>query len=159
MESVRAELHVGNALRDEVRPVKVLAVADSGAILTCIPEAVARHLKLETVEVRPVVQPDGSTAPVPYVGPLRVRFQTCNAFCGALVMGGEVLLGTLQMDDMNLRLFPEQKRLDFTVKTLHRRRPLVQEKPSLVAGSGSPGSIPEKLSSLEHETGASAPRY
>ena len=159
MESIRVELHVGNALRDEVRPVKVLAVADSGAILTCIPEAVARHLEVETVEMRPVVQRGGSTALIPYAGPLRVKFKSCEAFCGALVMGNEVLLGTLQMDDMNLRLFPEQKRLDFNVKTPHRRRPLVQEKPSLVAGSGSPGSIFEKLSSLENETGASAPGY
>ena len=37
---------------------------------------------------------------VPYAGPIEILFENRNCFVGALVLGDEVLLGVVPMEDM-----------------------------------------------------------
>jgi len=41
---------------------------------------------------------------VPYMGPIEVRFANRRCFTGAMVLGDEVLLGAISMEDMDLVL-------------------------------------------------------
>jgi len=52
---------------------------------------------------------DGSNSTVPYVGPIRVQFEKRQCFVGALVLGDEVLLGAVPMEDMDLVLNPARQ--------------------------------------------------
>jgi len=49
---------------------------------------------------------------VPYVGPIEARFKNRAAYVGAIVMGEEVLLGAIPMEDMDLVVLSEERRVD-----------------------------------------------
>lgn len=87
-------------------------MVDSGAVHLCIPEHVAIQLKLEEIDKKEVTLADGSKKLVPYVGPLQIGFKNRIGFSGALVMGEEVLLGAIPMEDMDLIVIPRERRLD-----------------------------------------------
>ena len=55
---------------------------------------------------------DGSRKMVPYVGPIETRSKNRVAYVGAVVMGDEVLLGAIPMEDMDLVGLPQQRRVD-----------------------------------------------
>ena len=55
---------------------------------------------------------DGSKRMVPYVGPIETRFKNRVAYVGAIVMGDEVLLGAIPMEDMDLVLLPHRRQID-----------------------------------------------
>ena len=48
---------------------------------------------------------------VSYVGPLEVIFENRSCFVGALVIGDEVLLGAVPMEDMDLIVSPAHQKL------------------------------------------------
>ncbi len=52
--------------------------------------------------MREVTVADGRSMNVPYVGPVKVGFGKRFCYVGALVLGDEVLLGTVPMEDMDL---------------------------------------------------------
>jgi clan AA aspartic protease len=106
------EIIIGNPRLSEIVPMKVRALADTYAIMLCIPPHIALQLKLETVENRDVTLADGKELSVPYVGPIQVSFKNRTSFAGALVMGDEVLLGAIQMEDMDLVVFPREQKID-----------------------------------------------
>ncbi len=89
----------------------VRAMVDSGALLLCIPQHVVIQLQLEELEKREITLADGSRQLVPYVGPVEVRFENRRCFVGALVLGDEVLLGTIPMEDMDVLIDPARQRL------------------------------------------------
>ncbi len=90
----------------------VVALADSGAVHLCIPEHVQIQLKLEAIDNKEVTLADGSKKLVPYVGPIELRFKNRVGFAGALVMGDQVLLGAIPMEDMDLVVVPKTRTLD-----------------------------------------------
>ena len=96
----------------ELAPVDVVALADSGAVHLCIPEHVQIQLKLEAIDSKEVTLADGSKKLVPYVGPIELRFKNRVGFAGALVMGDQVLLGAIPMEDMDLIIIPKTRTLD-----------------------------------------------
>ena len=49
---------------------------------------------------------DGSRRLVPYGGPVEVRFGNRRCFVGAMLMGDEVQLGAIPMDDLDLVIQP-----------------------------------------------------
>ena len=49
---------------------------------------------------------------MPYVGPLELHFKNRVGFTGALVLGDEVLLGTIPMEDMDLIVIPRTRTVD-----------------------------------------------
>ena len=103
-------------LRNPRRPnddgVEVDTLADSGAVHLCIPESVQIQLQLEAIDAKEVTLADGSRRRVPYVGPIEIRFRNRVGFAGALVMGDQVLLGAIPMEDMDLVIVPKSRTLD-----------------------------------------------
>ena len=79
--------------------------------MLCIPEHVAVQLDLEAEATREFSVADGRSTTVPYVGPVRVAFEKRFCYVGALVLGDEVLLGAVPMEDMDLVVDPGRKRL------------------------------------------------
>jgi clan AA aspartic protease len=94
------------------RPIEVEAQADTGAIHLCIPEHVAMQLRLEEYDRKEVRIADGSLRVVPYVGPVEIRFKNRIGFGGALVIGDQVLLGAIPMEDMDLVVCPRDRSVD-----------------------------------------------
>ena len=109
MGSAYADLELANARRPDLTPIRVRALADTGALLLCIPEQVAVQLALETESTREVAVADGRKMSVPYVGPLKVTFGNRVCYVGALVLGDEVLLGAVPMEDMDLVVNPGRR--------------------------------------------------
>ncbi len=102
MGYVLAEIELSNPGQQDFKPIKVKALADTGALMLCIPEHIALQLNLETESMREVSVADGRSINVPYVGPIKVSFDKRFCFVGALVLGNEVLLGAVPMEDMDL---------------------------------------------------------
>jgi clan AA aspartic protease len=93
---------LGNARRPEIQPIEVQALVDTGALHICIPEHLALQLELEEFDRRELTFPDGSKKLASYVGPLTVAVANRRGLSGALVVGDEVLLGAIAMEDMDL---------------------------------------------------------
>jgi len=112
MGLVNGKLLLKNPRLPKLAPVDVMALADSGALHLCIPKHVQIQLKLEPIDNKEVTLADGSKKLVPYVGPIELRFKNRVGFAGALVMGDQVLLGAIPMDDMDLIIIPKTRTLD-----------------------------------------------
>jgi clan AA aspartic protease len=102
MGYVHAAIELSNPRQPQLRPLEVNALADTGALMLCIPEHVVVQLQLEQESMREVTVADGRVMQVPYVGPVRVAYQGRSCFVGALVLGDSVLLGAVPMEDMDL---------------------------------------------------------
>ena len=104
------------SLRNPKNPAKeaveVEALADTGAVYLIIPEHVCLQLDLEPQSQKEVTLADGTKQMVPYVGPIETRFKNRVAYVGAIVMGDEVLLGAIPMEDMDLVVVPQERRVD-----------------------------------------------
>jgi len=107
-----AHLILSNPRLPDLKPVEVKALADTGATHLCIPEHIRLQLRLEEIDQKEVVLADGSLKSIPYVGPIELRFKNRVGFAGALVMGDQVLLGAIPMEDMDLVVIPRTRRVD-----------------------------------------------
>ncbi len=112
MGLVHAKLALLNPRKPDLQAVEVDALADSGAVHLCIPPHVQIQLELEETAKKEVTLADGSKKLVPYVGPVELRFKNRIGFAGALVLGDEVLLGAIPMEDMDLVIIPKTRTLD-----------------------------------------------
>ena len=112
MGLVNGNLILRNPRLPDLEPVDVVALADSGATHLCIPEHVQVQLRLEQIDSKEVTLADGSKKLVPYVGPIELRFKNRVGFVGALVMGDQVLLGAIPMEDMDVVVIPKTRTLD-----------------------------------------------
>jgi clan AA aspartic protease len=119
MGLVFAKLVLKNPRQPRLAEVKVNALADSGAVHLCIPERVRAKLRLEAIDEKVVTLADGSERSVPYVGPIELRFKNRVGFTGALVMGDQVLVGAIPMEDMDLVVIPRTRTLDVNPKSPH----------------------------------------
>ena len=109
MGHVFTEIELSNPRQTALSPVTVQALADTGALMLCIPEHIALQLRLETESIREVSVADGRSMNVPYVGPIKVSFGDRFCYVGALVLGDEVLLGAVPMEDMDLIVNPSRR--------------------------------------------------
>ena len=112
MGLVTAKIELSNPREPLLAPIDVAALADTGSVFLCIPEHVRIQLKLEALEHREVKLADGSRATYPYVGPIVLRFKNRTGFVGALVLGDEVLLGAIPMEEMDLVVNPRDRSVD-----------------------------------------------
>ena len=112
MGLVNGRLLLKNPRLPDLAPVDVVALADSGALHLCIPEHVQIQLELEAIDNKEVTLADGTKKLVPYVGPIELRFKNRVGFSGALVMGDEILLGAIPMEDMDIVIAPKTRTLD-----------------------------------------------
>jgi len=103
--------HSENPRYPELEPIQVEALADTGAIHPCIPQHVAIQLKLDEYDKKEVTIADGSKRLVPYMGPLEIRFKNRVGLGGALVIGDQVLLGAISMEDMDLVVIPKDRKI------------------------------------------------
>ncbi|WIM06920.1 MAG: clan AA aspartic protease [Candidatus Nitricoxidivorans perseverans] len=106
MGITHAKLTITNPLLRQLEPIEAEALADTGAMHLCIPEHVAIQLELVEKEKREVTLADSSKRLYPYVGPVELRFGNRSCYVGAMVMGDEVLLGAIPMEDMDLIVRP-----------------------------------------------------
>jgi clan AA aspartic protease len=112
MGLVNTPLTLKNPRRPELAAVELDALADTGSLHLCIPEHVRIQLDLEEAERKEVTLADGGRRLVPYVGPVEVRFKNRVGYVGALVMGDQVLLGAIPMEDMDLVVIPGTRSVD-----------------------------------------------
>ena len=68
--------------------------------------------KLEMIAENEAILADGSTKLVPSVGPIELHFKNSIGFAGALVLGDQILLGAIPMEDMDLIILPKTRTLD-----------------------------------------------
>ena len=106
MGMTRTSICLRNPLRPEQAALQVPALADTGAAYLCLPVEVAEELGIAELERREVALADGSRRLVPYAGPVEVRFGNRRCYVGAMLMGDEVLLGAIPMEDMDLVIQP-----------------------------------------------------
>jgi clan AA aspartic protease len=112
MGLIRAPFQLSNPSQPQLQPVEVQALVDTGAVHLCIPEHLVIQLELRELERREVVLADGHRRSVPYVGPVEIRFRNRRCFTGAMVLGDEVLVGAIPMEDMDLVLRPQLQSVD-----------------------------------------------
>jgi clan AA aspartic protease len=109
---VTAKFLLKNPRKPELGPVEVDALADTGSVHLCIPGHVQIQLGLDEIDKKEVTLADGSRKLVPYVGPLELHFKNRIGFAGALVLGDQVLVGAIPMEDMDLVVVPKTRSLD-----------------------------------------------
>lgn len=112
MGLVTAKMTLKNPRLPDLAPVEVEGLADSGSVHLCIPEHVRLQLHLEVISHKEVILADGSMRTVPYAGPVQLHFKNRVGFAGALVMGDQVLIGAIPMEDMDLVIVPLTRTLD-----------------------------------------------
>jgi len=138
MGLICARVQLLNPSCPDVQGLETTALADSGAVHLCIPEHLALQLHLRELERREVVLADGSHRSVPYMGPVEVRFANRRCFTGAMVLGDDVLLGAIPMEDMDLVLQPQLQQL--TVNPANPNLPLSIAKAALNFSPAAPPS-------------------
>jgi len=112
MGLIYVDLKLSNPKRSDLQPVEAEALVDTGSVYLVIPEHVRVQLALDASMTKEVTLADGSRRSIPYVGPIETRFKNRLAYVGAIVMGDEVLLGAIPMEDMDLILLPQQRTAD-----------------------------------------------
>lgn len=111
MGLIKAKIQLANPREKGLSIIEVNALVDTGSLHLCIPEHVALQLKLEEIYKREVTTADAKKQLCPYVGPIEVRFENRICFTGALVLGDEVLLGAVPMEDMDVLISPAKQSL------------------------------------------------
>lgn len=111
MGYVHAEIELANPREMNLESISVNSLVDTGALMLCIPEHIKVQLNLEEAEKRQVTTADGKKHLVSYVGPIQIRFQNRSCYAGALVLGDQVLLGAVPMEDMDLVISPASRLL------------------------------------------------
>ena len=111
MGLIRTVITLRNPRNEKLQPMDVDALVDTGALHLCIPSHLAIQLGLDEIYKREVTIANGQKQLCPYVGPLQVTFQNRGCFTGALVLGDEVLLGAVPMEDMDLVISPATQEL------------------------------------------------
>ena len=111
MGLVYSEIILSNPAKPELQPITITCLVDSGSTYLALPEHIATQLQLTVLETREATTADGSSHTVPYAGPVRITFEKRNCFVGALIMGNEVLLGAVPMEDMDLVINPKLLKL------------------------------------------------
>jgi clan AA aspartic protease len=111
MGLIYANVMLSNPVLPQLLAIDTKALVDSGALHLCIPQHLALQLRLETLEDREVIFADGRKQLIPYAGSIKVKFQNRTGFVGAMIMGDEVLLGAIPMEDMDVVIHPATQSL------------------------------------------------
>jgi clan AA aspartic protease len=111
MGIIYADLRLANQARPDLEEIDASALVDTGALHLCIPEHVAVQLQLSPLKQREVQTADGKSHLIDYVGPIKISLLGRECFTGALVMGNQVLLGAIPMEDMDLIIEPARMRV------------------------------------------------
>ena len=116
MGLVTATITLRNPLDSRLAPYDAKALVDTGAQLLCIPEHVATQLQLQEIQTREITTADGKRHMCPYVGPVEIAFKNRVCFQGALVLGDDVLLGAVPMQDLDVVIVPSTETIDVNLR-------------------------------------------
>ena len=111
MGYIKTKIELKNPREERLKSLKIDALVDTGGLMLCIPEHICLQLQLQELEKREVTTADGKRGIVPYVGPVLIKFENRSCFVGALVLGDEVLLGAVPMEDMDLIISPAHRKV------------------------------------------------
>ena len=111
MGLVYSQITLSNPVKASLQPMQIRCLVDTGSTYLVLPQHIATQLQLETLETREATTADGSSHTVPYAGPVKVSFENRSCFVGAIIMGDEVLLGAVPMEDMDLIVQPKLLKL------------------------------------------------
>jgi clan AA aspartic protease len=111
MGLVYSHIVLSNPVKPELPAFEVKCLVDSCSTYLVLPQHIATQLQLNTLETREATAADGGSHTVPYAGPVKVSFENRNCFVGTLIMGDEVLLGAMPMEDMDLVIIPKLLKL------------------------------------------------
>lgn len=106
MANIYADIELLNAKDSSIKPLFVYVLVDMNVKTLYIPDHIAVQLNLEEIEKREVVDNDGKTHIVSYVGPIDLKYEDRSCTTGALVIGDSVLMGAGPMEDMDLVISP-----------------------------------------------------
>ncbi len=106
-----ADLRLANQSRPDLEEINVSALVDTGALHLCIPDHVSMQLQLTPLKQREVQTADGKSHLVDYVAPIKISLLGRECVTGALVLGNQVLLGAIPMEDMDLIIEPARLRV------------------------------------------------
>ncbi len=106
MGAIRISIKLSNPLKENLAPNETTALVDTGSINLCLPKYLAIRLGLQELEKRNVVVADGRMVNCSYSGPVLVEFDDRKCYTGALILGDEVILGTIPLEDMDLMIHP-----------------------------------------------------
>jgi clan AA aspartic protease len=107
----RTDIRLSNPVEGSIDELNAMALVDTGAMHLCIPKSMQEALKLKGHDTRPVRIANGETVEVPYVGPVKIGLMGREVYTGAMVMGNEVLLGAIPLEDLDLHVDPLKGRL------------------------------------------------
>ena len=111
MGIIRQKIRLSNPARPDIEEIDPKALVDTGALDLCIPESMARRLKLAQFDERQITLADGRQQIVPYVGGVMVEVFGRKAVISACVLGDEVLLGAFPMEVLDLVVHPRSMTL------------------------------------------------
>jgi len=111
MGIARAKIKLENPKRSGLKAIEADALVDTGSLFLCLPEEIRLQLKLEATSEKEVTTADGQRRLCPYVGPVRVQFGNRECYVGAVILGDEVLLGAVPMEDMDLVVVPSARKV------------------------------------------------
>lgn len=111
MGIARARIRLENPKRSDLKFVETDALVDTGSLFLCLPEEMRLQLQLEATSQKEVTTADGKRCLCPYVGPVRVQFENRECYVGAVILGDEVLLGAVPMEDMDLVIIPSARKV------------------------------------------------
>jgi clan AA aspartic protease len=101
----------GSIADSDVRRATVSALIDTGAVRCCIPLQLADQLGLQTSGRTVATYADGRNENVDVTEPLRVEIAGRSTVQYALVLGNEVLIGQLALEDTDLWADCKNRRL------------------------------------------------
>jgi clan AA aspartic protease len=115
--TLRNAIDVGNLLRGtlqehEIRQTTVCAMVDTGAGTLVITEAVREKLGLQVIGLRSATLANNTKATCKVTEPVEIRWKNRDTTCRALVVPeGEILLGAIPLEDMDLIVNPVEQEL------------------------------------------------
>lgn len=112
MGLITTKVELRNPLDTNLAPYMATALVDTRALHLCLPKHVVLQLGLQTVQQREVSTADGQRHVRDYVGPVEVTFGNRSCFVGAFVLGEEVLLGAVPMEDLDLIVSPSRQTVE-----------------------------------------------
>lgn len=112
MGLITTKVILKNPRQPEQKPLEVDALVDTGSLHLCIPAHLQIQLGLEEGMKKEVILADGWRRLASYVGPIELRFKNRVGYFGAMVLGDQVLLGAIPLEDMDLVVLPATRTLD-----------------------------------------------
>jgi len=115
MGLITARIILNNPTQPDTGALEVDCLVDTGALHLCLPEHVAIQLGYDLkspAQTKEITTADGKKHLCPYVGPIRIGFKNRTGFVGAVVIGQEVLLGAIPMEDLDVVVIPSTLTID-----------------------------------------------